>query len=109
VPRNLPKGVAAKKYQAAQKACAGKLPKGGFGGIGGQGSQQFQAYLGCLSDHGVKVPKNGGLQGLDRSTPAFQAANETCGVLLPSSGGGQGGAPGAGPGGATATTAATAA
>ncbi len=32
VPSNLPKGVTAKKYLAARKACAGKLPASGFGG-----------------------------------------------------------------------------
>jgi hypothetical protein len=83
VPRNLPKGVSLKKYQAAQKACASKLPAGGFG-FGGRNTPQFQAYLSCLRDHGVKVPANGGLRALNRNDHTFQAANQTCGVLLPS-------------------------
>ena len=97
VPANLPKGVTAKKFQAAQKACADKLPAGGFGGLGQQNSAQFQAYLSCLKDHGVNVPTNGGLGGLDRNDPAFQAANQICGVLLPNQ-------PGPGAGGSTTTT-----
>jgi hypothetical protein len=96
VPRNLPKGVTLKKYQAAQKACASKLPAGGFGS-GQQNAPQFQAYLSCLRDHGVKVPTTGSLRSLNRNDPAFQAANQTCGVLLPSR-------PGSG---ATPTTSAT--
>jgi hypothetical protein len=96
VPRNLPKGVTVKKYEAARKACASKLPAGGFG-FGGRNSQQFQAYLSCLSDHGVTVPKTGGLRGLNRNDPTFQAANQICGVLLPQR-------PGGGPGGAPTTT-----
>jgi hypothetical protein len=100
VPRNLPKGVTVKKYEAAQKACAGKLPAGGFGRFGQQNSAQFQAYLSCLGDHGVKVPTNGSLRGLNRDDPTFQAANQICGVLLPAR-------PGAGAGGSTPTTGAT--
>lgn len=96
VPANLPKGVTSKKFQAAQKACASKLP-GGSGGFGQQNPAQFQAYLSCLKDHGVTVPTNGGLRGLDRNDPTFQAANQVCGVLLPSQ-------PGSGAGGTTSTT-----
>ena len=81
-----PKGVSTKKWNAAQKACADKLPS--FAN-GGQNSQDFQAYLSCLSDHGVKVPSNGGIQGLDPNDETFKAANQTCGALLP-----QGVAPG---------------
>jgi hypothetical protein len=99
VPTNLPKGVTLKKYQAAQKACASKRPAGGSGRFGQQNSAQFQAYLSCLSDHGVKVPTNGGLRGLDRNDPTFQAANQICGVLLPNP-------PGSGAGGTTTTTSA---
>ena len=96
VPRNLPKGVTLKKYQAAQKACQSKLPKGGFG-FGARNTPQFQAYLSCLRDHGVTVPTNGGLRNLDRTSSTFQAANQVCGVLLPN-----GGRPG--PNGAPPTT-----
>jgi hypothetical protein len=84
-----PKGVSTKKYNAAQKACADKLPSFAGGGPGGQNSQDFQAYLSCLSDHGVKVPSNGGIRNLDPNDETFKAANQTCGALLP-----QGVAPG---------------
>jgi len=90
-PFGKPKGVSTKTYNVAQKACASKLPSFGAGGANGQGSQDFQAYLSCLSDHGVKVPTSGGLAGLNRNDPTFQTANETCGTLLP-----RGVAPGAG-------------
>ncbi|MEX1009675.1 MAG: hypothetical protein WD271_17795 [Acidimicrobiia bacterium] len=95
VPPNLPKGVTLKKYQAAQKACQSKLPAGGFGGSGGAQSGQFQAYLSCLGDHGVKVPSSAALRNLDRNDPTFQAADQICGALLP-----DGAAP---PGNATST------
>jgi hypothetical protein len=84
-----PKGVSTKKWNAAQKACADELPS--FAN-GGQNSQDFQAYLSCLSDHGVKVPSNGGIQNLDPNDETFKAANQTCGALLP-----QGVAPGSNP------------
>ncbi len=58
VPANLPKGVTAKKYLAAVKACKSKIPKGGFG-FGGANRGQFQAYLSCLRDHGVTIPQGG--------------------------------------------------
>jgi len=86
VPRNLPKGVSLKKYQAAQKACQSKLRGNGFGANSGQ----FQAYLSCLRDHGVNVPQagssGGGLSQINRNDPAFQAANQICGQLLPQRG-----------------------
>jgi len=82
VPRNLPKGVSLKQYNAARTACASKLPAGGFG-FGQRNTPQFQAYLSCLRDHGVKVPTNGSLRSLNRNDPVFQVANQTCGVLLP--------------------------
>ncbi len=108
VPANLPKGVTAKVYLAAVKACKNKIPKGGFG-FGGANRGQYQAYISCLRDHGVTIPQrgsggsgsgptttggsggaggNGGgpLGGLDRNAPAFQAANQICAPLLPSQG-----------------------
>ena len=93
-----PKGVSTKEYNSAQKACADKLPSFGAGGPNGQNSQDFQAYLSCLSDHGVKVPTNGGLRNLDPNDTTFQDANKTCGALLP-----QGVTPGANPNGSNST------
>jgi hypothetical protein len=111
VPTSLPKGVTAKKYLAAVKACKSKIPKGGFG-FGGANRGQFQAYLSCLRDHGVNIPQrgsgsggsgsgssttaaggsggNGGgpLGGLNRNDPTFQAANQICAPLLPNQGSG---------------------
>lgn len=109
VPTSLPKGVTAKKYLAAVKACKSKIPKGGFG-FGGANRGQFQAYISCLRDHGVNIPQpgsgsggsgsgssttaaggsggNGGgpLGGLNRNDPTFQAANQICAPLLPNQG-----------------------
>lgn len=93
-----PKGVSTKTYNSAQKACADKLPSFGAGGPNGQNSQDFQAYLSCLSDHGVKVPTNGGLRNIDPNDSTFQEANKTCGALLP-----QGVTPGANPKSANST------
>ena len=93
-----PKGVSTKEYNTAQKACADKLPSFGAGGPNGQNSQDFQAYLSCLSDHGVKVPTNGGLRNLDPNDATFKEANKTCGALLP-----QGVTPGSNSNGSTST------
>jgi hypothetical protein len=109
-PISIP-GVSAQKVQTAFSACRSKLPNGGrFGGGGfggGANSEAFQAYLSCLGDHGVVVPKpttttsgpagatgtrpRGGfgsqLRGL-RSQPKYAAASKTCAPLLPTFGGG---------------------
>lgn len=88
--------------QAAFAACRSNLPGGGrFGGrgfAGGASATQLKAYLSCLSDNGVKVPKTstsaaGGsgprsfisLRGV-RSDPRFAAANKICRALLPARG-----------------------
>jgi len=92
--------------QAAFSACRSKLPGGGFGGrgfAGGASATQLKAYMSCLSDNGVKVPKTattpttgvaggsgfGGfrspLAGV-RSDPHFAAANKICRALLPAGG-----------------------
>jgi hypothetical protein len=81
------------------------LPSGGrFGG--GANATALKAYLSCLSDNGVKVPKSlttpagasgpsgspGGAGGLGsslrglRSDPKFAAASQTCRALLPARG-----------------------
>jgi hypothetical protein len=83
-----PPGVDAKTFQAAQQACASVRPAGGFGNGGNAANRQaFQAYFSCLKDHGVNVPTTtqggGGLGGIDRNSPAFQAANQVCAPLMP--------------------------
>ena len=104
-------GVSAAKVQTAFTACRSKLPNGGsFGGGGfasGANAEAFQAYLSCLGDNGVVVPKTttttsgpsgatgtrprGGfgsqLRDL-RSQPKYAAAAKTCQPLLPTFGGG---------------------
>lgn len=99
---------------AAQSACAALRPapgtgaNGGFGasGASGAGAPQFSAYLSCLSDNGVAAATTAGrraLSAIDRSTPAFAAANAKCKVLLPdgvdpfAGGGARGGPPGVAP------------
>jgi hypothetical protein len=92
------------KQKKAVKACQSKLPKGGFrggaGGPGGPGGGQFQAqiqaYLTCLTQHGVSIPSGGGFRNLDQSDPTVQAAETACAAQRPSFGrpggaGGQGG------------------
>ena len=81
-----PPGVDATTYQTALNACRSQLPTGT-----GQGNPQFasarKAYATCLSQHGVTVTNdaqgNPNLQAIDRTTPAFQSANQTCQALLP--------------------------
>jgi len=74
------------------QACASLAPQGGFGGGGqggagsGQRGQALQAYQSCLKDHGVEVPTTvagGPPVSIDRTNPAFAAANEACQALLP--------------------------
>ncbi len=93
-PPSLPKGVTQSQFDAAEKACASKRPTGGFGGGGGAGGQAaIQAYVSCLSDHGVKVTSSSAATTaagaaptpqFDRSDPKFAAANKVCRALLPS-------------------------
>jgi hypothetical protein len=90
--------------RAAFRACRSKLPGGGFGGrgfAGGASATQLKAYLSCLGDNGVKVPKTststtagngsgprgafGSLRSV-RSDPKFAAANKICRALLPARG-----------------------
>jgi hypothetical protein len=76
--------------KAAVDACKSLAPTGGFGtggfGTGGRRGQALQAYFSCLSDNGVAVPTTvagGPPPSIDRTTPAFTAANQKCQVLLP--------------------------
>jgi hypothetical protein len=71
--------------KAAVDACKSLAPTGGFG-TGGRRGQALQAYFSCLSDNGVAVPTTvagGPPPSIDRTTPAFTAANQKCQVLLP--------------------------
>ena len=77
--------------KVAVDACASLVPAGGFG-QGGAGSaartQARQAYNSCLADNGVDVPTtiaSGPPPSIDRTTPAFAAANAKCQALLPQS------------------------
>jgi hypothetical protein len=82
-PGSLPAGVDAQKLQSAFQACGGT--GGGFPG-GGQNRQALQAYTSCLSDHGVKVPKQTASSTpstFDRNSSTFIAANKVCAALLP--------------------------
>ena len=97
--------------RAAFQACRSKLPNGGrFGGGfgGGANATAVKAYLSCLGDNGVKVPKattppigasgpsgpsgfavRGGFRSLlagVRDDPHFAAASKTCRALLPARG-----------------------
>jgi hypothetical protein len=96
-----PNGSVDPATQAALQACASLRPQGGngFGGGNGTGtgnraanSQAMQAYFSCLKDNGVDVPDTTATSGppvsIDRSSPAFAAANAKCSVLLPQRGDG---------------------
>jgi len=85
----LPAGVDQATFDAARQACASLQPAAGGNGARGQA---FQAYASCLQDHGVTVPTTGGattggpgggFRGIDRSDPAFQAADQVCAPLRP--------------------------
>jgi hypothetical protein len=88
----IPDGVDESTWEAAQQACASLAPTGGFGGGGGgQGGPAdltaLQAYISCLSDHGVTVPEGEDpLRTLDRSDATVSAAMDTCAPLLPQRG-----------------------
>lgn len=89
--------------QRALDACQSLMPQGTAGGRDSQ-SAAIQSYLSCLADNGVVVPtttapgataagatrepasSGSAIAAIDRSQPAFAAANEKCSVLLPTSG-----------------------
>ena len=102
----IPRGTLDATQQAARDACQSLLPQGtgGAGARGGVNADALRLYLSCLSDNGVPVSTQppaadppsslgaggfggpgglGGLGGIDRSSPAFAAANAKCQVLLP--------------------------
>jgi len=87
-PQSLPPGVDQATFDKAQAACSSKLPTGGLGQGQARGGAAFQAYLSCLRDNGVPVPTTqAGVSGpppsIDRTAPAFAAADAKCRVLLP--------------------------
>jgi hypothetical protein len=96
-PNSIPGLTAAQ--QSALNACRSQLPSGGRNRPGGANSQALQAYLSCLSDHGVTVPTttsgssasgtraSGSVLNAVRNDPKFAAANQTCRALLPTPGG----------------------
>ena len=98
------------KFDAANKACASLLPKGGVNGPGGQidpaMEQQMLAFSACMREHGIDMPdpkfENGGatvsLGGpngdgpqIDPTSQAFKDAEEACKSLMPGGKGGPGG------------------
>jgi len=96
---SLPPGVDQATMDKARAACQSLRPTGGFGGGGGGGGTAFQAYASCMKDHGVTLPARGNASTdtssppstIDRTSAAFQTANDACKALLPAQGqGGQG-------------------
>ncbi|HYX12254.1 MAG TPA: hypothetical protein VE817_09735 [Candidatus Acidoferrum sp.] len=102
------------KFDAANKACASLLPKGGLNGPNGQidpeMEQKMLAFSACMREHGIDMPdpkfENGGatvdLGGpggdgpqIDPNSQAFKDAEEACKSLMPEGKGGPG--DGAGP------------
>lgn len=79
-----PPGVDPAAYQTALGACRSQLPAGGNGS---QFRTAFAAYVTCLRNHGIQAgdPSQGpgALNGVDRTSPAFQAADQQCRPLLP--------------------------
>jgi hypothetical protein len=83
------------KAQAAFQACRSQLPNGGRFGAGFGGGRAnataVRAYLSCLSDNGVKVPKiststpsstRRGVLAQVRQDPKFATADPICRKLL---------------------------
>ena len=84
-----PPGVDATTYQAALDACRSLIPTGGNTNADNpQFRTAFAAYVTCLRSHGVQItgdPAQGfqALNGVDRNSATFQAANQQCRPLLP--------------------------
>ena len=90
--------------EAAQRACQSKLPKGGHQPSAAE-QKQFQdqaiKFARCMRQHGIDMPdptfssngSGGGLvqqnlgNGVDPTSPEFQAAQKACQSLLPNRGG----------------------
>jgi hypothetical protein len=94
-------------FDAANKACAPLLPKGGVNGPGGQidpeMEQKMLAFSACMREHGIDMPdpkfENGGAtvqlggdgSNVDPSSQAFKDAQEACKSLMPGPLDGKGG------------------
>lgn len=83
----MPSGVDASAWAKAQEACRSLRPTGGPGGAGQPGDRRNdgadEAYLNCLSEHGVKDSE--GTNDLNSSDPTTAAAMQACAPLRPSS------------------------
>jgi hypothetical protein len=107
-----PQGTIDQALQQALTACQSQRPQGVAGGPNASTVNAIAPYLSCLADNGVSVPPTtapvgggtapassrggvlGGIDGIDRTQPAFAAADAKCSVLLPAGAAGNGG-PGA--------------
>jgi hypothetical protein len=74
------------KVMAAYNACKSQIPASLIQQQQ-QRSQQLNAFISCMSDHGVTIPTGAPAAGttrttIDQSSPAYQ----TCKVLLPNGG-----------------------
>ncbi|GIH10663.1 hypothetical protein Rhe02_87300 [Rhizocola hellebori] len=80
-----PAGVDPAKWQAALAKCGSLRPSGGVRPNGsarpGGGNGRQQAYLNCMSEHGVTVTQG---QPLPTSDPKVADAEKVCAVLRPS-------------------------
>ena len=105
-----PPGTINEAMQQALNACQSLRPQGvGGGGLNAPTANAIAPYLSCLADNGVVVPATtapsaggtappglrggglAGLDGIDRTQPAFAAADAKCSVLLPAAIAGSGG------------------
>ncbi len=75
-----PAGVDAGKWQAATAKCESLRPSGGPRASSGA-TGRFQAYINCLSEHGVTWTPG---QQPASSDPKFAEADKICAVLRPS-------------------------
>jgi hypothetical protein len=97
-------GTDIKDFEAAQKACASLLPKGGTNGPGAAIDPEFEQkmldFAKCMRDHGIDMPDpqfsstggggkvtigtpgDGG--GIDPESKSFQDAQKACESLMPS-------------------------
>lgn len=81
-------------FQDAMRACRDKLPGGGPNLDDPEVQDKLRGFAQCMRDNGVDLPDpdpGGGFGGamaeIDRSSPAFQEAMETCQDKLPQGGG----------------------
>lgn len=87
-PFTAPPGVDQQKYNSALNACRSQVPAFGNNADNAQFRTAYTAYLNCLKNHGVQgigdvTTGRQALANVDRTTPAFQAADQACRPLLP--------------------------